>query len=132
MVMFQSMGCAQYEGNNIMNMIEASLVFLFITVFVLSFLSRQKRDDKPVKTHEFTLVFQLHEGEDGGDYIDRLFVAGCGDATISHGKKGFILLEFDRESTGFLQAISSAKRDVISAIPHAIIKTVCIGESKHL
>lgn len=63
-----------------------------------------------MKHHNFTIVASdLDE-----DFDDRLFEAGCDDATISV-QRGLIVLDFDREAKSFLAALVSAIRDVTSA-----------------
>ena len=60
--------------------------------------------------HRFTL---LVEGPDlqADRVIDALFEAGCNDATVGR-TDGAQYIDFDREATSFLQAVSSALHDV--------------------
>lgn len=63
--------------------------------------------------HEFTIVASGLNAE-AGDFEDRLFEAGCDDATIAL-QKGAIILEFNRKAVSFPEAVASACRDVVSA-----------------
>jgi hypothetical protein len=66
-----------------------------------------------MKLHEFTIIATgLDPMEEGFD--DRLFEAGCDDATISI-QKGAIVLDFGREARSFLSAVESAIQDVARA-----------------
>lgn len=51
---------------------------------------------------------------DTDDFVDRLFEAGCGDATVSV-QKGAIILDFNRDDRSFAHALRSAIADVESA-----------------
>ncbi|MGS2722364.1 helix-turn-helix transcriptional regulator [Porticoccus sp. GXU_MW_L64] len=71
-----------------------------------------------MKTFEFTLKFSLPENGTGPkSYIEHLGAAGCDDALIGVGKTGRIVLNFDREASSALKAVSSAISDVKRAIP---------------
>ena len=73
-------------------------------------------------SYEFTLRFRLPEAKpDPETWVDRLYGAGCDDATIGTGRRGFIGLVFARSATSAAKAISSAVRDVQRAIPGAEI-----------
>lgn len=63
-----------------------------------------------LKTHEFTIIASGLDPE-AKDFADRLFEAGCDDATLSF-QKGVIILEFDREAVSFSKAVASAYEDV--------------------
>ncbi|WP_147262729.1 hypothetical protein [Roseiarcus fermentans] len=65
-----------------------------------------------MKTFEFTIVASS-PGSDIADLSERLFEAGCDDATVSL-QKGAAIIEFDRESRSFYHALKSALRDVES------------------
>ena len=67
-----------------------------------------------MKTHEFTIIASGldHSAE---DFENRLFEAGCGDATIAF-VKGAIRLDFEREATTFAKALLTAIQDVLSAL----------------
>ncbi len=75
-------------------------------------------------THLFVIIASGLDAEDS--YEDRLFDAGCDDATVAW-QKGAMILEFDREATSFSQAVASACHDVRSA--GAIVERV---EPDHL
>ena len=64
-------------------------------------------------THEFTIIASGLDVEADG-FEDRLFEAGCDDATVAL-QKGAIILEFSREAASFRQAVASAYRDVLNA-----------------
>ena len=75
-----------------------------------------------MNTYEFTLKFALPEtSSQPQDYIERLAQAGCDDALIGIGQTGRLALEFDREATNALEAVSSAIADVKEAIPGATL-----------
>jgi hypothetical protein len=63
-----------------------------------------------MKTFEFTIIATGMDPH-ASDFEDRLFEAGCDDATIAF-QKGTIVLEFDRVAKNFSHAIDSAIRDV--------------------
>lgn len=70
--------------------------------------------------YEFTLKFELPDGtSDPEQHIDALFEAGCDDATIGVGQKGRIALDFTREASSALDAMTSAIENVKKAIPGA-------------
>ena len=73
--------------------------------------------------YEFTLKFKLpEENMEPEIYVDQLYESGCDDALIGIGKKGYIALDFIRESETAYKAISSAIEDVLKAIPQANIQ----------
>jgi hypothetical protein len=63
--------------------------------------------------HSFTLMLlgaaSLYDLDDAA--IDRLYEAGCGDALLSS-SGGIVKLDFDREASSFVEALSSAQADV--------------------
>ena len=65
--------------------------------------------------HSFTLILA---GADPltRENLDRLFEAGCDDATFG-AREGLFHAEFDREATSFAEAIRTAIRDVEGAVP---------------
>ena len=73
-----------------------------------------------MKEFEFILKFAFAESSaDASDYTERLAEAGCEDALIGIGQKGRIALDFCREATSAIEAVSSAIHDVKKAIPGA-------------
>ncbi len=75
-----------------------------------------------MKEYEFTLKFKLpDENIEPSIYVDQLYESGCDDALIGIGKKGYIALDFIRESETAYLAVSSAIKDVLKAIPQANI-----------
>jgi len=69
---------------------------------------------------EFVLRFKLPEGkENPEEWLDRLFEAGCDDATVGTGKTGAIALDFSREARTAEEAVLSAIENVLAAIPGA-------------
>ena len=66
-----------------------------------------------MRNHEFTIVAAGLDPQ-AADFGDRLFEAGCGDATISL-QKGAIILEFDRDARTFSSALVSAIANVRAA-----------------
>ena len=68
--------------------------------------------------YQFTLKFRLADAQaDPGQSIDALFQAGCDDAVIGIGQRGWIALDFAREADTALAAILSALEAVKRAIP---------------
>lgn len=66
-----------------------------------------------MKTHEFTIIASgLNPRAD--DFEDRLYEAGCSDATISF-QRGAIIIAFAREAKDFAHAVISAFEDVQKA-----------------
>ncbi|EAZ92733.1 helix-turn-helix transcriptional regulator [Crocosphaera chwakensis] len=75
--------------------------------------------------YEFTLKFELPDQNiDPEIYIDQLYEPGCDDALIGIGKKGYIALDFIRESETAYLVVSSAMEDVLKVIPQANILEV--------
>ena len=75
---------------------------------------------KTVETYNFELSFKLPGVDaDGEQYLDALYEAGCDDAMIGIGRKGFIGADFSRESASIELAVESAIRNVEKAIPGA-------------
>lgn len=71
--------------------------------------------------YEFQLDFKLGADEDANNYLDTLYEAGCDDAVLGVGKKGYIRLEFTRDSLNAVDALTSAIKNVYEAIPSAIL-----------
>jgi hypothetical protein len=72
--------------------------------------------------YDFTLKFDLQNSKlDPNDYIEKLYQNGCDDALIGIGKKGYIALNFTRESSSAYEAVSSAISTVRKIIPNAIL-----------
>lgn len=70
--------------------------------------------------YDFELRFKLADpGPVEDDVVERLYVAGCDDATIGVGLPGRLALCFTREASSAKQAILSALEDVKRAIPDA-------------
>ncbi|BAZ43303.1 prophage CP4-57 regulatory [Chondrocystis sp. NIES-4102] len=75
-----------------------------------------------MREYEFTLKFKLPDPNiDCEMYIDQLYESGCDDALIGIGKKGYLALNFIRESSSAYEAIFSAIKDVRKVIPQADI-----------
>ncbi|MDJ0705944.1 MAG: DNA-binding protein [Leptolyngbyaceae cyanobacterium MO_188.B28] len=73
-----------------------------------------------MKEYDFTLKFNLQNSQsDPNYYVETLYEAGCDDALIGVGKRGYISLNFIREASSAYEAISSAIFDVKRAIPEA-------------
>lgn len=66
-----------------------------------------------MKTFEFSIIASGLDPE-ANDFADRLFNAGCNDATISF-QKGHIILDFAREAESLEEAISSAVENTAKA-----------------
>ena len=66
-----------------------------------------------MKTYNFTIIASGLDPA-ASDFADRLFEAGCDDATVSV-QKGAIILEFDRDARNISHAITSAIADVRAA-----------------
>lgn len=70
--------------------------------------------------YDIELSFALPSPDaDPGDFVDRLYEAGCGDATVGIGRSGHIGMLFTRDSDTAWDALASAIRDVRGAIPGA-------------
>lgn len=75
-----------------------------------------------MKEYDFTLKFTLRNSDIDPDiYVEKLYESGCDDALIGIGKKGYISLNFTRESTSAVEAISNAVSDVRKVIPQACL-----------
>jgi hypothetical protein len=59
--------------------------------------------------HVFTL--RVSGIDPTGNYEDRLYEAGCGDALVTL-VDGALYLDFDRDAVSFNAALDSARRDV--------------------
>lgn len=88
--------------------------------------------------YEFTLTFALPNPEaDPEQYVDALFKAGCDDAGIGTGLRGYIALDFIREAESAAEAMLSALQNVKEAIPGAelteaspdLVNLTAIGEA---
>lgn len=72
--------------------------------------------------YDFVLRFLLpEEGMDVHLLLDRLFEAGCDDASAGVGKPGRIALDFSRQAGTAEAAVSSAVAQVRQAIPGALL-----------
>jgi len=72
--------------------------------------------------YTFTLRYKLADGDHEPDeLVERLAEAGCDDALIGIGQRGYLALEFTREAQSALVAFQSALADVRSAIPDAAL-----------
>lgn len=73
-----------------------------------------------MKEFEFTLKFSLPDPtQHPQDHIEVLGEAGCDDAIIGIAQKGRVALQFTREASDAFSAVTSAIKDVKSAIPEA-------------
>lgn len=78
------------------------------------------RDTEATMEYQFTLHFRLgHAAELTDADLDRLFEAGCDDATVGLGHPGQVALAFCREATSALEAVHEAATQVRSALPTA-------------
>lgn len=66
-----------------------------------------------MKNHEFTIVASGFDPQDD-EFMNRLFEAGCDDASIAF-QNGVAILDFDREAVTFSNAIISALEAVTEA-----------------
>lgn len=72
----------------------------------------------------FELHFSLPAALDEPDgYLDALYEAGCDDAVVGLGRRGYIALDFSRSARSAELAIRSAVHDVKQAIPGARLIT---------
>ncbi|MGY8527382.1 helix-turn-helix transcriptional regulator [Paracidovorax citrulli] len=75
--------------------------------------------------YTFTLRYQLSEADgDAENIVERLGAAGCDDALVGTGLPGRVALQFQREAASADAAVTSALRDVRSAIPTARLTEV--------
>ena len=76
--------------------------------------------------YTFTLRYKLADSQQEPDeLIERLAEAGCDDALVGIGQRGYLALEFTREAPNALAAFRTALADVKSAIPDATL----VGDS---
>ncbi|MDK3023573.1 DNA-binding protein [Cupriavidus taiwanensis] len=72
--------------------------------------------------YAFTLRYQLPADDcDPDTLVERLYEAGCDDATVGTGVVGRIALAFDREAESAADAIVSALTDARRAMPSATL-----------
>ncbi|MCO4864302.1 DNA-binding protein [Cupriavidus sp. WGlv3] len=72
--------------------------------------------------YAFTLRYQLSADDSDPDtLVERLYEAGCDDATVGTGVAGRIALAFDREAESAADAIVSALTDARRAMPTATL-----------
>ncbi len=70
--------------------------------------------------YSFVLNFTLPPGiSDPADCLDALFEAGCDDAVVGVGRPGLVGLDFSRDAETAEDALRSAVRDVLKAVPGA-------------
>jgi len=70
--------------------------------------------------YEFTLKFKLPTADASTDsLVERLGAAECDDALVGVGQPGRVALSFTREAKSASDAILSAIKDVLRAIPGA-------------
>lgn len=75
-----------------------------------------------MKNYEFSLRFDVSVCQLSRDEIDdRLYEAGCDDALVRHSRVGEVLIEFSREEHSALNALASAKQQILTALPQARI-----------
>jgi hypothetical protein len=73
-----------------------------------------------MKDYVFTLKFSLPNHQiNPHKYVEKLYENGCDDALIGIGSKGYIALNFIRESSLPYEAVFSAITDVKKVIPQA-------------
>lgn len=76
--------------------------------------------NKKIETYAFEVLFRLQSpDEDPAIHIGALLAAGCDDVTPGIGRKGYLLLSFDREAEDALSAMCSAIEDAQQAMPQA-------------
>jgi len=70
--------------------------------------------------YHFTLTYQLASSDsDHAQLVERLGAAGCDDALVGTGQPRRLALEFIRDAATARDAMESALRDVLRAIPTA-------------
>ncbi len=77
--------------------------------------------------YEFALKFKLQDPQIDPDiYVEQLYESGCDDAIIGTGKKGYIGLDFIRESSSayFYLYLKLRSRSKLSVIPIRLVFTV--------
>ena len=73
-----------------------------------------------MKEYDFILKFDLDNPDaDPEQFVEKLYEAGCDDATVGIGLNGRVALNFIREASSAVEAVSSAIADVKKAIPGA-------------
>ncbi len=72
--------------------------------------------------YDFTLKFRLNDPDESPEkYLHALEENGCDDALVGMGKLGRISLNFTREASSALEAITSAIKDVRKSTPGALL-----------
>ena len=72
--------------------------------------------------YDFTLKFRLNDPYESAEkYLRALEENGCHDALVGIGKLGRISLNFTREASSALEAITSAIKNVRKSIPGALL-----------
>lgn len=75
-----------------------------------------------MKEYDFTLKFALRDGNaDAEAFVEKLSDAGCDDALVGIGQRGRIALNFTRQASSALEAVTTAVSDVQRAIPDAML-----------
>ena len=70
--------------------------------------------------YQFALRFDVSDCQLKQDQLDDLlFEAGCDDALVRHSRKGEVQIEFVREASHALEALTCARDQVLRALPHA-------------
>lgn len=73
-----------------------------------------------MKNYDFALTFKIKDSNSNPEkHLDSLYESGCNDALIGIGKKGYISLDFMRQSDSAYEAIYSAINNVKSVISDA-------------
>ena len=75
----------------------------------------------------FTLSYNLPSNTNIDDVIEHIGAVGCTDALIGIGQPKKITLEFNREAPNAESALSSALKDLKSAMPSAELIKVSPG-----
>jgi predicted DNA-binding transcriptional regulator AlpA len=72
--------------------------------------------------YTFTLRYKLADShQEPDELVECLADAGCDDALVGIGQRGYLALEFTREAPNALEAFRTALADVKVAIPEAVL-----------
>jgi hypothetical protein len=72
--------------------------------------------------YTFTLRYKLADShQQPGELVERLAEAGCDDALVGIGQRGYLALEFTREAPNAVTAFRTALADLKCVIPDAVL-----------
>ena len=103
------------------------------TYLLFKYLDNKGQSMPKMRAWNFTLKLETAYLEFGyTNFEDRLYRAGCSDATITREGKDILVLDFSRESRLMSDAISSACEDIQKALPGTQVTWVAPGPGDNL